>query len=97
MIHFDEGALDDLEHIFTFNLKVDIEWAVGQMESIQSAVLILDRHPHIGRPVGSGELRELVISVGKTGFIALYQYEEHGDLVRVLAVRHQREAGYRGR
>ncbi len=49
----------------------------------------------VGRPVESG-LRELVISRGKTGYLALYRYEEQRDRVLVLAIRHQREAGYLG-
>lgn len=96
MIVFDEGALDDLAHIFTFTEEMDPDWALSQIARIRRAVLVLDEHPLIGRRV-AGEIRELVISSGKTGFIALYQYEELDDLVRVLAIRHQREAGYRGR
>jgi plasmid stabilization system protein ParE len=39
-------------------------------------------------------LRELVISRGRTGYLALYEYDEPSDLVIVLAVRHQREQDY---
>jgi len=54
--------------------------------------------PKSGRPIGSGStLRELVISQGKTGYIALYEYSPVEKLVRVVAVRHQREVGYRSR
>jgi hypothetical protein len=44
-----------------------------------------------------GEIRELIISVGKTGYVALYQHDELDGVVRVLGVSHQREAGYSGR
>ena len=37
-------------------------------------------------------MRELVISPGRTGYLALYSCEEEHDTV--LAIRHQREAGY---
>ena len=97
MILVDPGALVDFEQIFAFHLEFDEQWALGVIETIRRAIMILDEHPRIGRPVGTGELRELVISVGKTGSLALYQYEELDDLVRVLAIRHQREGGYRGR
>lgn len=96
MIVFAEEALDDLEHILSFNLEFDETWALEQIETIRSAILILDRHPHIGRVV-EADLRELVISVGRKGYVALYQFEEFDSLVRILAVRHQSEAGYRGR
>jgi plasmid stabilization system protein ParE len=35
-----------------------------------------------------------VIDFGSGGYIALYRYDEDIALVTVLAVRHQREAGY---
>ena len=40
-------------------------------------------------------LRELVISYGRTGYVALYRVAARGDRVEILAIRHQREAGYR--
>ena len=40
-------------------------------------------------------MRELVISQGATGFIALYRFDAAFDLIRVLRIRRQREAGYR--
>ena len=62
-------------------------------EAIIDAIGILGRHPHIGRPV-RGRLRELVISYGRTGYVALYRVIPQQDRVDVLAIRHQREAGY---
>lgn len=47
----------------------------------------------IGRPVEE-DLRELVISRGKSGYVALYGFFETEDVVLVVAVRHQREAGF---
>jgi plasmid stabilization system protein ParE len=60
---------------------------------VHDALLMLQSHPEIGRPVGSG-LRELVISRGRTGYLALYWFDADEDLVIVLRLRHQREAGY---
>jgi plasmid stabilization system protein ParE len=50
------------------------------------------RHALIGRPA-AGDLRELVISFGHTGYIALYRFLPAENLVRILGVRHQRELG----
>lgn len=36
--------------------------------------------------------RELLIDFGDTGYIARYHYAD--DTVTVLAIRHQKEAGY---
>jgi plasmid stabilization system protein ParE len=38
------------------------------------------------------EFREWLIDFGSSGYIALYRLE--GDTAVVLAVRHQKEAGY---
>jgi len=54
---------------------------------------MLQDHPLVGRIVEDGR-RELVISRGKTGYVALYRYDEARDIVFVLALRHQREAGF---
>ena len=71
----------------------DPEAAIETAQLIREAVLIPARHPLIGRPVEQG-LRELVVSRGRTGYLALYRYREAEDAVLVLAIRHQREAGY---
>ncbi|MGE0875486.1 MAG: type II toxin-antitoxin system RelE/ParE family toxin [Burkholderiales bacterium] len=97
MIVFADEALDDLERILEFNVARDPASALEHVEKVHSAVAVLDPHPQIGRPIGGGSrLRELVISHGATGYIALYEYSAAEALIRVVAIRHQREAGYRG-
>lgn len=54
---------------------------------------MLEHHPLIGRVV-RGQLRELVISYGQTGYVALYRFLSARREVRVLAIRHQRELDY---
>lgn len=96
MIVFAEEALGDLETIFEFNFERDPATAPAHIEAVRSAVLVLDAHPNIGRPIGGGStLRELVVSHGQTGYIALYEHAPAEDLIRIVAIRHQREAGYR--
>jgi plasmid stabilization system protein ParE len=65
----------------------------GNAAGIQSAVDNLAAHPLVGRRL-EGDLRELVISLGANGYIALYRFMPRLDQVRVLALRHQREIGY---
>lgn len=97
MIVFAEEALADLERIFEFNLARDPATALEHVVKVRSAVVILDEHPEIGRIAEAGsQLRELIISHGKSGYVALYEYSPAEKLIRVLAIRHQREAGYRG-
>ena len=87
-------ALDDLERLTDFLLENDPRVALETVDLIAEAVVVLERHPLIGRPVEAG-LRELVISRGATGYVALYSIED-GELAVVHAIRHQREAGYWG-
>jgi len=66
---------------------------LAAVAAIQSAVENLAAHPFVGRRI-EGDLRELVISFGATGYIALYRFVVQQDQVRVLALRQQREIGY---
>ena len=90
---YSERALSDFEGIFEFIADENPSLAAETVSIIQEAITILERHPLIGRAV-EGELRELIISRGKTGYVALYSYLELEDVVQVLALKHQREAGY---
>jgi len=85
-------ALDDLERLEDFLLEVDEPAARKTIPLILSAIEVLCHHPNIGRRRGN-QVRELVISRGSTGYLALYRYDEVRDLARVLSIRHQREAG----
>ena len=86
-------ALENLEHAFKFLLIENPSAALAAVDAIQSAVENLAAHPLVGRRI-DGDLRELVISFGATGYIALYRFVVQQDQVRVLALRHQREIGY---
>lgn len=86
-------ALADRERPTDFLLETEPAAALQTAELISEAVGVLENHPLVGRPA-EHEMRELVISRGRTGYVALYSYEEQHDTVLVLAVRHQREAGY---
>jgi addiction module RelE/StbE family toxin len=85
-------SLADLDRLVDFLLETHDD-APDVVRLIAEAVEVLANHPLIGRPVEQG-LRELVISQGKSGYVALYSYERDEDTVLVLAIRHQREAGY---
>ncbi|HET6545386.1 MAG TPA: type II toxin-antitoxin system RelE/ParE family toxin [Rhodanobacteraceae bacterium] len=63
------------------------------MREIIQAIDALESNPRIGRPADR-HLRELVIGRDSRGYVALYRYIAEVDLVLVLAIRGQREAGY---
>jgi plasmid stabilization system protein ParE len=88
-------ALHDLERFADFLVETDPQAAVETAQLIFEALEILARHPEMGRKVQGGQ-RELVISRGRTGYLALYRFLPRFDSVLVLALRHQRESGYQG-
>jgi plasmid stabilization system protein ParE len=100
------AAQRSLERIFGFYASESLGLAARVLGVIAEAVSALRHSPYLGRRVGEDQ-HELVVSHGKTGFVVLYRYVptlerpdtesvEPPGTVRVLAVRHQREAGYGG-
>jgi plasmid stabilization system protein ParE len=88
-------ALLDLERLSDFLVATDPQAAQDTAVLIFEALDILVQHPEIGRKVHFGQ-RELVISRGRTGYLALYRFLPHIDRILGLALRHQRESGYKG-
>jgi plasmid stabilization system protein ParE len=86
-------ALDHIERAFQFLRDKNPDAALSAVKAVQSAVNNLAAHPLVGRRV-EGELRELIISYGRSGYVALYRFVVSRDEVRILAIRHQRELGF---
>lgn len=86
-------AVENIERALQFLREKNPEAAIASAAAIRSAAETLATHPLIGRRV-EGDLRELVVSYGATGYIALFRFDIQRDQVRVLALRHQREIGY---
>lgn len=92
---YSPNAVANLERAFAYLADVAPDAARSATHAITTAVDILEHHPLVGRIV-RGDLRELVISFGRTGYIALYRFLPGSDEVRLLAIRHQRELDYPG-
>lgn len=88
------AAQQDIVRLVDFLIETDIEAALETIAVIENGVSLLVKHPKIGRPTEANHLRELVISRGSTGYIALYEFDELLELVIVLRVKHQREADF---
>ena len=84
---------DDFERILEHLFRHDARNPASRLEEILESIDILMRSPMIGRPAPGG-LRELIIGRGARGYVALYRYVAESDVVFVLAIRSQREAGY---
>lgn len=88
-----QRARSNLERLLEFLATQDPVAAAHAFDLIVDALMVLERHPQIARPAEEN-LRELVISHGRSGYVALYRYWEADDIVVVVSLRHQREAGY---
>jgi plasmid stabilization system protein ParE len=86
-------ALADLERLFDFIAAEDPAQARRQVPSVHKAFALLADHPLLGRRAEDAR-RELILSRGRFGYIAKYRWLPVEDIVLILAVRHQREAGY---
>jgi plasmid stabilization system protein ParE len=62
--------------------------------AITTGLEALELNPLIGRRI-DGNLRELAISCGETGLVALYRFIIPRDEVRVLVLCRQRDLGFR--
>ncbi|MGY1489619.1 type II toxin-antitoxin system RelE/ParE family toxin [Methylobacillus pratensis] len=90
-IVYSAAALEDIERLVDFLLEQSPEWAVATFDIIDHGISLLALHPNIGRPIPGTDLKELVISRGRSGYIALYEFDPLTDQVLILAIRHQRE------
>ena len=90
------GLGQDVERIVEHLVSYEVPSVDERVAEVFEALWLLTRHPLIGRPVVTGE-RELVIGEGSRGYVALYRYDPLDDAVEVLALRAQREAGFRDR
>ena len=86
-------AVDDIDRLSDFLLDSDPSTASKTGGILVGGLQILKDHPLIGRQVERG-FRELLISRGRTGYVALYEFDVVKDVAIVLSIRHQREAGY---
>ena len=87
-------VLDDFERFLDHVGRFEITDGPERIAAIVQAIEVLTHSPLIGRPVKESK-RELVIGRGSRGCVALYRFVARLDMVFVLAIRSQRELGYR--
>jgi plasmid stabilization system protein ParE len=87
-------ALRDVQRLYRFLAEKSPEAAKRAVKVIRDGVSVLSRQPGVGRPVEDmdPEFREWLIDFGDSGYVARYHWS--GQTAVILAVRHQREAGY---
>ncbi len=93
-IEFAPEVSEDFDRILEHLERYEVGDAPARIEQIVQALSVLELNPLVGRPA-QADLRELVIGRQSKGYVALYRYIPEIDTVFVLAIRSQREAGYR--
>lgn len=88
------AVADDFDRILDHLSQYEVADAPTRIEEIVKGISVLEYNPLMGR-VAHDEMRELVIGRQSRGYVALYCYVPEIDAVFVLAIRSQREAGYR--
>ena len=94
-------AQEDLERLFDFVLERELSRPGGDLETaelalaaIRAGLETLKSSPFTCRKAGhSPFLRELVISFGRSGYVALFEVVDPANVV-IAAVRHQLEDDY---
>jgi len=88
------AALRDVQRLYRFLAPRNPVAAARAVRAIREGMQIVAAQPGVGRPADrmDPEYREWPIGFGDSGYVVLYRLD--GEVAVVLAVRHQREAGY---
>ena len=94
-VRYAPSAAEDLQRLFDFLADQDVGAAERARDAIARAMSFLESFPFSCRKASpeNAFLRELVISFGSYGYVALFEVEDI-NTVTMLAVRHQREDDY---
>lgn len=94
-VRFTKAAREDLKRLYGFLVEHDVQAAKNALEAINKAIDLLQTFPFTCRKAKADSpfLRELIISFGVNGYVALFEIED-ANTVTILAVRHQREDDY---
>jgi plasmid stabilization system protein ParE len=94
-IIFAPAAIRDLQRLRDFLRSKDANAARRAGEAIRQGVKLLGAYPRIGRMVDDlpPHYREWPIDFGDSGYVARYRVDD--DAITILAIRHQKEAGYK--
>lgn len=87
-------ALRDVQRVHRFLAETNPDAAQRAIQAIRHGVKVLARQPAIGRPVDDmePEFREWLVDFGDSGYVVMYRFD--GTSAVLLALRHQREAGF---
>lgn len=87
-------ALLDVQRLYRFLADKNLDAVRRAMKMVRMELKVLTLQPGIGRPIEDmpEEFREWVIDFGDSGYVARYRID--AEFITILAVRHQKEAGF---
>lgn len=100
-VQFSAAADEDLTRFFDFILQreldseaCDLDIPARALEAIKEGIGFLRSSPFACRKAGASPfIRELVITFGRMGYVALYEIVDDCTVI-IGAIRHQREDDY---
>ena len=94
-VRFTPAAAKDLQRLFDFLAEQNVAAAEQARSAIAKGIEFLRSFPFSCRKASPEHplLRELIISFGTNGYVALFEIEDN-QTVTVLAIRHQREEDF---
>lgn len=93
-IVWSDSALRGVQHHYRSLAVKNAAAPRRAVRAIHDGAEILAEHPRIGRPIMEMDeaFRDWIIDFGDSGYVARYRITNDG--VMILAVRHQKEAGF---
>lgn len=93
-LHWSGRAYADMQRLHGFLTTKSRAAAARAVQAVRQGLKSIALQPGMGRPIEELDLqfREWPISFGDSGYIVRYRLD--GDVVIILAVRHQRELGF---
>ena len=87
-------ALLDVQRLYRFLAPKSQDAAKRAVTAIRQGLKVLSLQPGMGRPVEEmdDEFRDWIIDFGDSGYVVRYRLDVEN--VMILAVRHQKEAGF---
>ena len=94
-VRYTKAAKEDLLRLYEFLVENDLGAARSALEAIKKSINLLQDFPFTCRKASADNpfLREMVISFGGGGYVALFEIEAD-HTVTILAVRHQRKEDF---
>ncbi|GAB1394621.1 type II toxin-antitoxin system RelE/ParE family toxin [Rhodocyclaceae bacterium] len=89
-----EQALTNVQRLYRFLAEKNLGAARRAVTTIRDGVKILAVQPQVGRIVEEMDevFRDWPVDFGDSGYVVRYRLD--GEQVTILAVRHQKEAGF---